>query len=199
MSAGCASYPMNVSCVTGTMPPTTLPVTLAGGGSLVLPNIPSGSVCTVSETPPPAAEATGCPAGSVPTWVHAADLCAAKRDYRVWTPSGAHRHQYFELHAIRRTARQWSGRRVGRHQESHRQHPGTGNQHHLRGERHLRRRGYAFDPDSERAADREQHSLPNPMFGRGNRGFANAAAQPPASTLRPTARRCGPRPSRQRR
>ena len=62
------SYPMNVSCVTGTMPPTTLPITLAGGGSLVLPNIPSGSVCTVSETPPPA-PTTGCPAGSVPTWV----------------------------------------------------------------------------------------------------------------------------------
>ncbi len=62
------SYPMNVSCVTGTMPPTTMPVSLAGGSSLVLPNIPSGSVCTVSETLPPA-PTTGCPAGSVPTWV----------------------------------------------------------------------------------------------------------------------------------
>jgi hypothetical protein len=62
------SYPMTVSCVTGTMPAVTFPITVPGESSQTVHNIAGGSACTVSETLPPP-PTTGCTGGMVPTWV----------------------------------------------------------------------------------------------------------------------------------
>ena len=62
------SYPMTVSCVTGTMPATSFPISVSGGSSWTVHNIANGSACSVSETLPPP-PTTGCVGGPVPTWV----------------------------------------------------------------------------------------------------------------------------------
>lgn len=62
------TFPMTVSCVAGSSPAATFPVTVSGGSSQTVHNIASGSVCTVNETLPPP-PTTGCDGGKVPTWV----------------------------------------------------------------------------------------------------------------------------------